>query len=738
MSDPNNRLSPLSMLGRFPVLSRLGQSARKIPVVQQLSATECGLACLAMVLGYHGKEVRREELRGLLIAGRAGTTAKQLVEAARHYGLRTRAVKIDLTALEFLKPGAILHWGFSHFIVFERLRADGADIIDPAVGRRRVSLDELGKSFTGVALLFEPGEQFVPTGEKARRKAGSLVRKLWEAGEWGRVATMSAFLFFISLIVPFVTGVIIDRVLPRGDRHLLLVISIAVAAVVVFQFLAMLVRAHLLLHLRTAVDVEMSVGVLSHMISLPFTFFQQRSGGDLLMRLNTSAVIRDLVTATTMSTLLDGAVVIVYFAVLFALSPWMALVVLVAGAIQVGMYLATRRRRRDLNATLLARQARAYGYQVEMLAGMETLKSMGCEERAEERWVGLFVDTLNTSLESSRLGAAIDAVLGTLKTAAPLCIMCAGALLVLDGGLSLGDMLAVNAIAIGVLTPLSNLVLAAAQLQLIDSYVERIDDVREAPPEQEHEKVQAVGALRGQIELAQVSFRYGPMEPLVVRDVSIKIAPGQFIALVGRSGSGKSSLASLLLGLYMPTSGCVLYDGADLRTLDLRGVRQQLGIVTQRAQLFNSTIRENIALPAPDLPLEAVITAAQRGRIHDEIAAMPMKYETLLSDGGGSLSGGQRQRIALARALVNEPVVLLLDEATSALDAITEREVQDELAKMRCTRIVIAHRLSTIQKADLILVMDKGAVVEQGTHAELMARDGMYSQLVATQLDASA
>jgi ABC-type bacteriocin/lantibiotic exporter with double-glycine peptidase domain len=352
-----------------------------------------------------------------------------------------------------------------------------------------------------------------------------------------------------------------------------------------------------------------------------------------------------------------------------------------------------------------------------------------------QHYAGLLVGVLNVSLQRGTLSTWVDSLNGTLRLASPLILLCVGTWQVLSGEASLGTMLSLNALAAGLLSPLANLVGTATQLQMLGSYVTRLDDVLDTAPEQDPTRPGTAITLRGGIELDHVSFRYGPVAPMVVKDLTVKILPGQFVAIVGRSGAGKSTLANLLIGLYPPTSGRLLYDGVDLTSLDLSSLRGQMGIVLQDASFFGTSVRSNIAMLDPEVSLEAVMEAARVAQVHEELMAMPMRYETLLVDRGASLSGGQRQRLALARALVRKPAVLLLDEATSALDALTERKVQDALASLRCTRIVIAHRLSTVVNADLILVMDEGRLVETGTHTELLARGGIYSALVRAQLD---
>jgi ABC-type bacteriocin/lantibiotic exporter with double-glycine peptidase domain len=722
---------------RFPALRRLAFTRRRtIPHVQQTTASDCGAACLTMVLGYHGKHLRLDDVRKVTGFGRDGADALALVNTGRVFGLRGRGVKIDeIDDLRFLDRGSILHWQFNHFVVFDRLRAGGAELVDPAVGRRWVSREELERSFTGVALAFEPGEDFLPEESRPRNVSRYLRLFMEQAGPLRRILVTSGLVQLFALAVPLLIGLLVDRVIPRGDLHLLTVLGIGMATLVGFHFLSSLLRSYLLLYLRTRLDTRMTLDFLDHLVDLPYAFFQQRSAGDLIMRMSSNATVREILTSGALSAVLDGTLVTLYLVLLFAANWGLGLLVLILGAARVALFLFTRHRQRELMSRSLQAEARSQSFQVNMLAGIETLKAAGAEHRSVDQWSHLFVDVLNVSLDRGRLSGIVDAALAALATGSPLIILVFGAIQVLEGHLTLGTMLALNALAAGFLTPLSQLVQTAFQLQLLGSYLDRIDDVLDTPREQDRSKVSPSGKLKGSIRLEGVSFRYGPLAPYAVRDVSIEIPAGRFVALVGPSGAGKSTLASLLVGLYTPSEGRILFDGRDLTELDLRSVRSQVGIVPQHPYLFGTSLRANIALSDPSLPLARVVEAAQRAHIHDDVLAMPMGYETVLADGGASLSGGQRQRLALARALVHRPAILLLDEATSALDTVTEARIQAELAALRSTRIVIAHRLSTIRDADLILVMDEGKVVEQGRHEDLLENGGVYARLVAAQLE---
>ena len=706
---------------------------QSIPYIQQDTQFDCGAAALAMVLAHHGKHVGIRDVREIVGAGRDGADLLAIVEAAEAYGLHAQALRVPVDELSDLPVGSVLHWEFRHFVVLERVMGDVVVVVDPAAGRRRVPLPMFRQCFTGAALVFEPGESFElePLQPRSYRRYFQYLRK--ETYVLIRVLAIAVLLQLLALTLPVMTGLVVDRVVPTHDYNLLSVFLLGLVAIVVFKFLSEILRSQSLLYLRTRLDEQFTDDFLKHLVSLPYSFFQLRSAGDIIMRLNSNAQIRKILTAGAMSALMDGGLVVVYLVLLFVASGPLGLLVLALSALQVLLFLMTRKKHGELTSEVLESEAQSRGYQVEMLAGIETLKATATEQRAAEHWTNLFLKNLNVSVRRGQLEAWYTSLLNTLHMSSPLIILGISVYFVLEGQLSLGLALALNALAAGFLGPLSQLMMTAVEFQHLGSYLSRIDDVFDSEPEENPEEVTIVEHLDGRIELENVSFRYGPRSPLAVDDVSFRIEPGQFIAIVGKSGSGKSTLARLIGGLFKPTSGVVYFDGHRLGELSLSSVRSRIGTVTQDAHLFGMSIQMNLSLIDPNLAVSELINAAKLSCIHDDIAAMPMGYDTIIGERGLSISGGQRQRLALARALVTRPSILILDEATSQIDSILESRIQKNIESLQCTRIIIAHRLSTVQNADRILVMRDGSIVEHGTHQELVALDGEYAEMVGAQ-----
>jgi ATP-binding cassette subfamily B protein len=715
---------------------------RRVPVVLQLSAVECGAACLAMILGFYGRKTPISECREYLDTGRDGATALAIAKAARHYGLRVKAFSLEPADFKYLRLPAIAHWNFNHFVVVERWSPRAVDLVDPAEGRRRLMAEEFDAGFTGVVLAFEPGVHFQRRNRAARLSWRAYLKEiLGTAGIKGvllQILGASLLLQVLGLAVPILTKVLVDQVLPFRMGNVITLLGIGMGILVLAQVVNGYLRAALLIFLQARLDSQMMLGFFEHVLALPFRFFQQRTSGDLMMRLGSNIIIRELLSSQTVSAILDGTFVLVYLGILLILQSSFGLLAVGLGALEVVLLLGTSRRMHRLMQRDLAAEADSQSYLVQALTGIGTLKASGAEDRALDHWSNLFFSRLNISLQRNHLSAMIDTALLALRTLSPMLLLWMGAVYVLDGRMSLGTMLALTTLATSFLTPLASLVSNGQRLQLVGAHLDRIADVVEAAPEQELQAVLVAPRLAGQIELTGVTFSYDPNSAPVLRDISLSIQPGQKVALVGRTGSGKSTLAMLLLGLYPPTEGEILYDGIPLERLNYRTLRSQFGVMLQESTLFSGSIRQNIAFNDPSLSLEQVMEAARLAAIHDEIMRMPMGYETLIAEGGTGLSGGQRQRLCLARALAHKPAILLLDEATSHLDVVTEGLVDQNLSDLACTRIVIAHRLSTIRNADLILVLDNGAIVERGSHEELLAQGGYYPQLVHRQLKGDA
>jgi ATP-binding cassette subfamily B protein len=713
---------------------------RRVAEVRQMSEVECGLACLTMILNYYGYGISLSELRTRCDVGRDGLSALEIVKTARDHGMRVRAVSLQRNDFRFVALPAIVHWEFNHFLVVERWSPKHVDVMDPARGRCRLMQEEFDAGFTGVIIILEPGAAFdrraaAPTQAAFRTYALQYLRQ--EPGTFLQILGVSLLLLLFGLALPILTKVVVDQVLPFGMRNVMPVLAIGILALFLAQTVATLLREWLLVYLRARIDVSMMLGFVEHLLALPYNFFQRRSTGDLLARVSSNAMLRELLSNQLLSTVMDSGLVMFYLLLLLWQSPPFGLLTLGVGLLGAIVLLLSNGSVNRLAGRELAAFGKSQGYLGEAMVGIATLKAAGAEERAFARWSNLFFDHLNISLRYNYVSGTVAAILTSLPLFGQLALLWVGATQVLNGSITLGTMVALLALAAAFFTPLASLVSSGQQFQLVSANLDRIRDVTEAEPEQSRREARPAPRLSGHLRMDGVGFRYSQAGPQVLKGIDLTARPGQRIAIVGLSGSGKSTLGKLLLGLYLPTEGEIFYDGVPLRDVNWQELRCQFGVVLQESVLFSGSVLSNITLSNPLIERERVVEAAKLAAIHDDIMTMPMGYDTFVSEGGSALSGGQRQRLAVARAIAHKPAILLLDEATSHLDVETERRVAENLRTLACTQIIIAHRLSTIRDADTILVLDQGTIVEQGDHHDLLRRAGHYATLVRQQLERS-
>jgi len=696
-----------------------------------MEAAECGAAALTMVLAYHGHHAPLSEVRQRCGVSRDGSNAKNIVAAARTYGLKPVARRVDPPDLANCRGPAILHWEMNHFVVLERWTPARAYLVDPAVGRRVIGSAEFDGSFTGILLEFSPGESFVLRRRAFVSRSHYLALLRGTGRALGMVLFASFALDALATVTPLTTQLVIDHVIGRRRVDWLFVIVGSAGALVTFSALWSLLRNWLLVRIRLRLDVGITQHFVAHLLNLPIPFFAQRSTADLMARIQASKTIRQVLADQSIRLLADGVMLLAYLGLMFAFDVQMSAIVLTAAALYLVVFMLARPLLQAGADEAQRKDTTANSALFQVLRGIHTIKSAGAERAGHERWINTWISSLNTNARFAIRQQMVAGILFAIQAAVPVAVLLIGGRRVLAGDLTPGRLVAFQMLQAGFLGPLEGVVEMLLRLQVVPVLLARLDDVFLSDPEPRCNL--ACPRLVGSIELDDVSFRYSPTTEPVLSGISMRVEKGKKVALVGASGSGKSTLGRLLLGLYAPSSGRILLDGHDLSTLDLESVRRQFGVVLQETALFDGTIADNLRLFYPNAPLEHVVQAARVAQIHDDIIALPNGYDTRVSASSGALSGGQRQRLALARAIVHRPPIMILDEATSALDAVTEAAIENYLATRTCTRVVIAHRLSTVRDADAIFVLDGGRVVEQGRHDELLAAGGHYARLVESE-----
>ncbi|MEM9816471.1 MAG: peptidase domain-containing ABC transporter, partial [Cyanobacteria bacterium P01_D01_bin.6] len=705
----------------------------------QQSAADCGAACLSMIARYWGKKFSINRLRDITNVDRNGASLLGLSTAAESIGLNSRPVKASLSQLANQPLPAIAHWEGKHYVVVYAITPRQVIVADPAIGQRSLSPADFKAGWTGYALLLTPTALFRETSESE-----TAFWQFFELMKPHRLIMLEILMASIciqlfGLVTPIFTQLILDRVVVQRSQLTLLAVGLGLVIFGLFRVAMTGLRQYLLDHTANRVDLALIVGFIRHALRLPLGFFETRYVGDIVARVQENRKIERFLTGEALSILLDLLTVFIYVGLMFWYSWKMALLALaIVPPFFVLALFATPFLRR-VSREIFNAYANENSYLIEALSGVRTVKSMAVEQRVRWHWEELLHQEVKKSFAGQIIGNRLQIVSNTIETLAATGLLWFGAWLVIQNELTIGQLVAFNMLLGNVIGPFQRLTVLWNQFQEVVIAVERINDVLDAEPEENWltDVRQGLPPLRGHIQFDQVTFRYHPdSDTNVLENLSFEVQPGQMVALVGRSGSGKTTISKLLLGLYPPTDGRILVDGYDLSTLAMQSLRQQIGVVDQDTFLFGSTIRENISLGHPDLSLDAVVEAATLAGADEFIRQLPMSYETQIGEGGGMLSGGQRQRLAIARALLGDPKLLILDEATSHLDAESERIIQRNLNQILRDRttLVIAHRLSTIRNADLILVLDRGILVESGTHAALMASRGQYYYLNQQQL----
>ena len=710
---------------------------RKVPVVLQSNAVECGAATLSMICQYHGINVSLEDVADVLRPGRGGTSATDIYKAAGYFGLEVEAYSIEPSALDALKMPALVHWEFNHFVILEKWSDAKATIVDPAYGRKSMSAEAFSKGFTGVILTFSKkvGYQQPVLAERKKSLKSFLGATLKDKSFrrillFGLLASM--VLQLSGLALPLTSKLLIDTVIPENNDVLLPALGIGIVVMIFSKGLLVYMRSLLLLHLQVKFDTTTTTRVFAHLLALPYNFFQMRTSGDLISRLGSTTTIRNLFTGQFASTIIDGCLVITYFVLLLWVEPVLAYLALVLAVCEISLIIATSSQARETVRESLTSAAHLQAYQVEAIKGIATLKASGTEDQVFSQWNNLFGKNLHATFRKDYFMSVVAVLKNIIQSLSPLLLLWLGTYQVINGQLELGTMIAINALAISFLTPLNTLTNTILRLQEARVHLDRVFKITGTPVEQADGEFM-IPALKGAIDIQDVWFRYNQNDDFVLKEIGIKIKPGTKVAIVGKTGAGKSTLGMLLVGLFLPEKGTIHYDDLHINSIHLKELRRQVGVVLQEPFLFSGSIRQNIAFNNPEIDLEEVIKAAKMAAIHEEIGKMPLGYDTLISEGGSSLSGGQIQRIALARALAQQPVIMLLDEATSHLDAGTEYQIDQMLHSLNCTRIFIAHRLSTVVNADQIIYMDEGRVIGSGSHKEMLETNADYAELFARQ-----
>ncbi len=709
----------------------------KTPVILQMEVVECGAAALASVMAFYGKHISLEEIRVQAGVSRDGCSASNLYKSAIHYGFDCEAFSITMASLNEIELPCIIHWGFNHFVVLEKVTAKEMHINDPASGHRIIQKDEFEKKFTGVVLTLTPSKDFHKEGVPPN-VLKALVRRL--SGTKSAIVYLfliGLLLIIPGLLMPIFTKIFIDEVLIHQLHSWFFPLAIGMVMTAFARGFFSWLESFVLLRISTKISITTTGKFLWHILHLPMRFFEQRRAGDITYRVSLNDEVADLIASDFANSLLSIVMLVFYFLLMCYYSWILAVITLFIAMLNFTVIKITAKHRANLSLCAVNEQGKFMGSSANGLARIETLKASGREDEFFSKWAGQLANLVRATQRIEILDLIVSNISIILSSINTMIILCLGAYFIMLGQLSVGMLVAIQSLAASFLLPLANLTNFVSSLQELSGNMMRLDDVQNhkeafifsAVPETP-ESTEVNQKLTGAVELQNISFGYNVLEEPLIKNFNLYVKPGQRIAIVGSSGCGKSTVSKLLLQLYEPWQGKILFDGQEAKYIDRDLFSNSVAMVEQSIFLFEGTVKDNVTLWNPYIAEHDVVEAMKDMQIHDEVCQREKGLHCYMSEGGSNFSGGQRQRLEMARALAINPTILILDEATSALDPVTEEKVDSQIRKRGCTTIIIAQRLSTIIDCDEIIVIDKGEIKQRGTHKELVNEKGLYEKLI--------